>query len=138
MFAASRGFLTICLIIFGLGPGASPVSAAPDNFDSAGLFHSSCAPCHGPTGHGGGPVAAALRKPVPALATLTRRHGGTFPAAYLREVIDGRAQIQAHGNRIMPVWGTSFSMQHQGDGAEITVKFLIDALIDHIRMLQIE
>ena len=131
-------FLKVAAVMCALAGGGTDAVAASEDFDRAGLFRSSCAPCHGLTGHCGGPVAAALKSPVPSLATLTLRHDGTYPVAYLREVIDGRAEVKAHGSRIMPVWGSSFSMQHQGDGAEITVRFLIDALIEHIRTLQVK
>ena len=130
--------ITISVLLFCTAVWTDHARAGTDDFDSAGLFLSSCAPCHGITGMGGGPVAAALRDAVPRLATLKQRHGGVYPDDYVYGVIDGRTAIRAHGSRIMPVWGTSFSMLHQGDGAETAVKFVIDALVEHIKSLQVD
>jgi len=131
-------YSAIAGVLLGIALPMGSAQASTDDFDKAGLFLSSCAPCHGVTGMGGGPVAAALKDAVPPLATLKQRHSGVFPQEFVYDVIDGRAAIRAHGSRIMPVWGTSFSMLHQGDGAEATVKFLIDALIEHIKSLQVD
>ena len=121
------------------GPGASfAQSDRPQDFDRAELYLSNCAPCHGRTGLGGGPVAAALKDPVPVLATLAKRHGGAFPAEYVYRIIDGREMRRAHGTRVMPIWGTQLLLRHKGQGAESSTRLLIDALIEHIRTLQIE
>jgi len=56
----------------------TPTCAAQgkSDFDSAALFKSNCAPCHGVSGAGDGPVASALKKKPPPLSTLSTRHGG--------------------------------------------------------------
>ena len=113
-------------------------SAGPSDFDKARLFRASCAPCHGETGMGGGSVAAALKDPIPVLATLAQRHGGIFPEDYVHQVIDGRTLMPAHGTRTMPVWGDDFVMQHEGDGGESSTDFMIDALVQHIKSLQLK
>ena len=78
--------------------------------DGASVFRSNCAPCHGVEGRGEGPVAAALKQPVPDLTTLQRRYKGKFPNAYVRSTIDFGAQetIPAHGTKKMPIWGPIF------------------------------
>ena len=78
--------------------------------DGASVFRNNCAPCHGIDGRGEGPVAAALKQPVPDLATLQRRHKGKFPDAYVRSTIDfgGQETIPAHGTKKMPIWGPIF------------------------------
>ena len=117
----------------------SPAEAqGPSDFDSAALYRASCAPCHGPTGMGGGPVAAALKRPLPMIATLSRRNGGTFPRDHVYQIIDGRKEVAAHGSRIMPVWGAVFAATHYGAGGEYSTRVMIDALIEHVKRLQIE
>jgi hypothetical protein len=112
--------------------------AEPQDFDAAGLFRSSCAPCHGVNGMGGGPVAAALKDPVPVLATPALRHGGAFPEDYVYGMIDGRALVRTHGSRTMPVWRIELLLRHHGAGAEGSTAFVIDALVQHIKSLQVE
>jgi hypothetical protein len=53
-------------------------------------------------GDGDGPVAAVLASEVPRLDDLTKRNEGVYPAEYVRDVIDGRSEIGAHGSREMP------------------------------------
>ena len=112
--------------------------AGPSDFDKARLFRASCASCHGVTGMGGGSVAAALKDPIPVLATLTQRHGGVFPEDYVHQVIDGRTLMPAHGTRTMPVWGDDFLRRHEGGGGESSTDFMIDALVQHIKSLQLK
>jgi mono/diheme cytochrome c family protein len=73
------------------------------------LFSFYCASCHGVDGRGSGHVAPALKRRPPDLTTLTERHGGTFPAAKVEEVIRGETSASAvHGSSDMPVWGPIF------------------------------
>ena len=71
------------------------------------VFLTYCASCHGNEGHGGGPVAAELRKDVPDLTRFAVRNGGVFPSMRVQQIIDGRG-IASHGSREMPVWGDAF------------------------------
>jgi mono/diheme cytochrome c family protein len=118
-----------------------------EGFDAAALFKASCAPCHGLAGAGDGPVASVLASEVPQLDDLTKRAEGVYPADYVREVIDGRSEIGAHGTREMPVWGLRFERLYQTSevpGAETdaearaSAEMLITELVDYIRMLQAE
>lgn len=115
------------------------------SFDAAALFKASCAPCHGMAGDGDGPVAAVLASEVPRLDDLTKRNEGAYPAEYVRDVIDGRSEIGAHGSREMPVWGLRFQRLHessQAPGAEATdeakasAQLLIGQLVEYVRTLQ--
>ena len=72
------------------------------------LFQAYCATCHGPDGKGGGPVAVALKGPVPDLTRISQRSGGAFPAARVQRIIAGEERISAHGSREMPLWGPIF------------------------------
>src|SRR5437016_4560924 len=77
------------------------------------LFSTYCASCHGPSGHGNGPVADALHVHPPDLATLTARLGGMFVPVRIERIIDGRDLMVAHGTLEMPVWGDAL-MRHEG------------------------
>ena len=100
------------------------------------LFQRFCASCHGESGRGDGPVARGLAVAVPDLTAISRRYDG-FPAARIRETIDGRGLIDAHGTRTMPVWGYEFWVESGADiVAEREMRELIDKLLEHVRSLQ--
>jgi len=69
------------------------------------MYVSYCAPCHGPDARGHGPVAAALKNPVPDLTFLSHNNRGKYPATHVVAVLENGAEISAHGSALMPVWG---------------------------------
>jgi mono/diheme cytochrome c family protein len=103
------------------------------------LFQRFCASCHGESARGDGPVARGLATLVPDLTTIERRYG-EFPAARIRENIDGRGiVITAHGPRAMPVWGYEFWVEEGADIlAEDQARETIDRLVDYLRSIQRE
>jgi mono/diheme cytochrome c family protein len=111
------------------------------DYSGAQLFGRFCASCHGSLGFGDGPVAPTLKVMIPDLTELSKRSGGRFPDERVREIIDGRAVLPAHGSRPMPVWGYELEAQagagdmpvdHPRDAAQT----LIDRLVDHLRSMQ--
>jgi mono/diheme cytochrome c family protein len=78
--------------------------------DGETVFRYYCGSCHGADGRGKGPVAEALRQPVPDLTTLSRRNNGTFPTERVKNtILFGEAKlILAHGSEQMPIWGPTF------------------------------
>lgn len=72
------------------------------------LYKAHCAPCHGADGRGSGPVAPALKDPLPDLTTIAQRNAGVFPAERIRSLISGDEVLIAHGSREMPIWGPIF------------------------------
>ena len=81
----------------------------PATLDGKELYMAYCASCHGGDGRGKGPVAVALKGPIPDLTTLAKRNGGKFPTGQLEKTILGDAKNPAaHGSREMPVWGPVF------------------------------
>ena len=55
--------------------------------DGEQWFRAYCSPCHGLDGKGHGPAASGL-KTVPAdLTMITARNGGTFPRAFIAELV---------------------------------------------------
>lgn len=109
-------------------------------------FEANCATCHGVSAKGNGPRAASLAVKPADLTVLAKKNGGEFPAAYVRQVIDGRTQVTAHGPRDMPVWGVQFQVvppsEPQGPAEEPfgfredRVQARIEALIAYLARLQ--
>lgn len=101
------------------------------------LYQRFCAACHGAEGRGDGPVASSLAVLVPDLTRLFQRRGNRFPAAEIREVIDGRSVVIAHGTRYMPVWGYEFWVEEGGDVvAEEEARIMIDRLVNYLESIQ--
>ncbi len=116
---------------------AQPGPFGLDDFSGAELYQRFCSSCHGESARGDGPVAATLTVAVPDLTQLYRRSGGQFPAEALREIIDGRNIVIAHGARSMPVWGYEFWWEDGADvEAEATARATINRLLDFIRSIQ--
>jgi len=87
-----------------------PSLAGSDNFNAY------CAPCHGRTGTGDGPVAPALTTRPADLTTLAIRNDGVFPSRSVREfVTHGNPAIAAHGSSDMPIWGPTFRSLEPSD-----------------------
>ena len=83
-----------------------------------------CGSCHGSSGKGDGPVGEALRTRPSDLTLLAKNNSGVFPREVVRQIIDGRKTLRAHGNYEMPVWGESINQER------------ILALIAYLRSLQ--
>jgi len=110
-----------------------------DDYSGEELFERFCASCHGESARGDGPVARSLNTLVPDLTAITARYG-EFPAAAIRDVIDGRGvDVRAHGTRAMPVWGYEFWVEEGGDVvAQTAVRNAINKLVDYLRSVQRE
>jgi len=102
-------------------PATSPASGKQ-------MFKAYCAPCHGPSGKGDGPAAAALKTPPADLTALAKSNDGKFPAAKVTSILRGQ------GSHEMPVWGPVFwQMSH---GHETEVQQRIANLTQYIESLQ--
>jgi mono/diheme cytochrome c family protein len=103
-------------------------------------YDANCAVCHGQDGKGKGPYAEMLKLPTPDLTVLSKNNGGVFPSARVYGVIDGRADVQGHGPRDMPVWGEDYLAKAPRDQSplnrEAFVRARILALIDYMHRLQ--
>ncbi len=74
----------------------------------------SCANCHGDKGKGNGPFAGWLKKPSADLTKIQKENNGVFPFDRIYQVIDGRADVAAHGSRDMPIWGETYKREAIG------------------------
>ncbi len=110
-------------------------------------YVNSCASCHGVSGKGDGALAGFLSQTIPDLTVLAKNNGGVFPVSRMYEVIDGRAEVAAHGMRDMPVWGDEYDAQARagrlGEFAarpdmDAFVRGRILALIEYVSTLQVE
>jgi len=117
-------------------PPASP-AADPAADQGPALFRQYCTSCHGESGRGDGPVAASLKQPPADLTRIAARAGGRFDADAVRQMIDGRAPLPAHGPREMPVWG--YELEARAPDAapgRATAQALTDRLVEYLRTLQ--
>jgi mono/diheme cytochrome c family protein len=83
------------------------------------MYVNYCAVCHGKDGKGNGPATPALKVPATDLTLLARTNGGKYPALHVSGVLRGDADLPAHGNKDMPVWGPLFWRMSQGHEAEV-------------------
>ena len=93
-----------------------------------------CASCHGPSGHGDGPVGEALPVRPPNLALLAKRNGDQFVAARIERLIDGRDVMTAHGTMEMPIWGDAF--RDREGLSDQSVKVRIEAIVRYLASIQ--
>ncbi|MEN9481691.1 MAG: hypothetical protein RLZZ298_3086 [Pseudomonadota bacterium] len=121
----------------------SAVALAEPAFDLGKQeFAANCAICHGTNGTGDGAFGDLLVVTIPDLTTLSARNGGKFPVDRIYGVIDGRAEMRAHGMRQMPIWGNYYTLMplHETDDypyhAEAYVRSRIVALIDYLNRIQ--
>lgn len=76
---------------------------------SAAEFLNSCASCHGEDGKGAGFLTKYFKGIDPGdLTQLSKNNNGVFPVDKVFDIIDGRAEVAAHGDRKMPVWGDRY------------------------------
>ena len=99
-------------------------------------FQAYCASCHGHNGKGDGPVGTKLTVKPADLTTLTERHEGTFPEEYLLQTIDGRAGLEVHGSRTMPVWGRVWRTDPSDAASEVEAERVLNELVHYIRSIQ--
>jgi len=98
----------------------------------AELYSQHCAACHGNDLKGGGPAPSPFRAP-PDLTTLARRHGGTFPDAYVSDVLRNGVIMPAHGPAEMPIWGSDFALERS---SQHEVALRITSLTNYIKSWQ--
>jgi mono/diheme cytochrome c family protein len=100
--------LLFSLIASGVA-GAQEIKRVPiqplASYSGGAMFARYCAACHGATGQGNGPAAAALTKRPADLTQLSRKNGGSFPEVRVFRYIKGSDEVEGHANRDMPSWG---------------------------------
>ena len=86
------------------------------------MFMSYCASCHGKDAKGDGPASKALKQAPADLTTLAKRNGGKYPSDKVTSVLRGQANLMAHGDQEMPVWGPVFWKMSQGHEEQVQLR----------------
>jgi len=119
---------------------AHPVESAPTTIHKTAptsgkqMYISYCASCHGVTGRGDGPAAAALKMPPTDLSLLSRNNHGKFPDAHIVTVLQYGTPILSHGSAEMPVWGPVLGKMDKANPEFKQVR--ISSLIQYLKTLQ--
>lgn len=139
------------LALIGAALAFAPGTALAEDVDLGKMeYMSNCATCHGLIGKGDGPYLKFLMvgeyvPPIsPDLTVLAKNNDGIFPSNRVYEVIDGRAEVRAHGPRLMPIWGIEYSKEaaefyrrvFQVGDAESFVSERISSLVAYIQSIQ--
>ena len=115
-------------------------AAQEDEHEGITEYEIACMPCHGADGRGNGPLAGTLSRPPADLTQIAKTNGGQFPADKVAEVVDGRAEVAAHGARDMPVWGDRYRAVTEAGEEPATVderaRSQIDALVRYLETIQ--
>jgi mono/diheme cytochrome c family protein len=132
MPSSRKWIVTVCALIL---IGSSTIAGADDVAEGRAIYLQHCATCHGANGEGNGPVAQALKTPPTNLRLLSDLYGKPLQEDKVARAIDGRAEIEAHGPREMPVWGERFSYENHGRRAQ-EVKERIRKLVAYLQSIQ--
>jgi mono/diheme cytochrome c family protein len=98
------------------------------------MFNAYCASCHGTDAKGGGPAASVLKVPPADLTLLAKNNGGKYPAMKVSSALNGTAELAAHGNKEMPVWGPIFFNMSGGSSGQVLQR--VSNLSKYIESLQ--
>jgi mono/diheme cytochrome c family protein len=125
-------------LAIGLAVSIATAASAEDHGGKA-PFEQYCASCHGTAADGTGPVAAEMKISPADLRKLGQKYGTPLPKAKLREIIDGREMVRAHGTSDMPVWGEQ--LVHNVPPTVNTTFFkrgTIIVIVDYLETLQLK
>jgi len=82
-------------------------------------------------------VASFLTVPVPDLTQIAARRGGRFPSEEIYRIVDGQADLGAHGPRHMPVWGYEFFGDAADDeAAHAQASAKVEGLVRYLNSIQ--
>jgi mono/diheme cytochrome c family protein len=109
---------------------------AEDGTPGRAAYLKYCSACHGPEGKGDG-IVSGLMQPKPSnLTVLASRNGGKFPTARVRDTIDGRTHLAAHGESGMPVWGEVFMEEKAIAQSPAQVRGKVQLIADYLATIQ--
>lgn len=126
-------FLALCLVL-----GTAAGVRADNVAEGRGYYLRYCASCHGQNADGLGPAAPALKVQPPDLRRLSERYGTPLPASQLKNYIDGRKMVIAHGSRTMPIWGRRFEdIWTTKRAGEPEMKDQISRIVEYLDSIQL-
>lgn len=133
MFA--HRMLPLALLLAACVPGQEPAKPASGAAD----FNELCAPCHGTSGKGDGELANGLARRPANLTTLSARHGGEFPFAYVMSKIWGYQKGKAPA-AIMPKFGPLMEgptvLVDTGDGIQTPTPQRLVEIANYVASIQ--
>ena len=109
---------------------SDPIASGKASYDQY------CMSCHGTDGKGTGELATALETPPADLTLLRNNNEGAFPQDAIFQMIEGNADVEAHGSRQMPVWGNIWGEDGGEPVADEIVEQRINELVEYIRSIQ--
>ena len=129
---------------------ASSAAHAEDDTIGSDEYRISCMSCHGVGGRGDGALAKFLTVKPTDLTSLAKNNGGQYPKLkagqypflQVYQIIDGRAAVEVHGERAMPVWGNRYlaaqpgGVSSYGGDYEKMVRGRILELVYYIQSIQ--
>jgi cytochrome c553 len=113
--------LAIAAAVSAQGSRQSLPPLVPESLVGSVSFDLYCASCHGRSGRGDGPTAAALKTRPADLTGLARANRGVFPRERVLAFVEGSARAVSHGSPEMPVWGPTLRALDASD-ARVTVR----------------
>jgi mono/diheme cytochrome c family protein len=132
VFALGIGFAAAAVLVACV-PNEQPVSGQA-------LYSEYCAACHGDTGRGNGPAAAALRPRPPDLTGLAARNRGSFPMLAVMGKVYGYSRGEGGGGGPMPEFGPLLEgesvLYDAGDGIPTPTPVRLIELAEYVRSLQ--
>ena len=137
-----QGIMLAAMLVAALSDTANAQDGQERFAARADEFRNSCASCHGSDGRGAGFLTRLFRGVDPGdLTQLSKNNDGVFPLDKVFDVIDGREQVAAHGERKMPVWGDRYmaqSMTRHGPGPmnDFVVRNRVLELVYYIQSIQ--
>jgi mono/diheme cytochrome c family protein len=129
---------TLAVLATGLIVGScASQRASQEAASGAALYQTSCAGCHAADARGNGPIAPVIGVRPPDLTRIAARRNGRFPELEVWRIIDGQADLSAHGPRHMPVWGYEFFGADADDEvAHRRAEEKVDSLVGYLRSIQ--
>jgi cytochrome c553 len=127
--------LAVLPLLAGCVTGEAPSQAT----SGAGDFAELCAPCHGTSGRGDGPMAADLAHRPADLTGIAARHGGSFPEAFVMSKIWGYERGGAPSAimpKFAPLMDSPTVLVDVGDGIQTPTPQRLVELADYVRSLQ--
>jgi len=119
--------------------GSVSAALAQDLVTGQYEYMNNCAPCHGESATGNGPLVTFFKAPVPDLTVLARDNDGVFPFLETLMIVDGRSGLRGHGGT-MPVWGDTFEAEAAEQagiyGAEVLARGRLLSLVDYLVTVQ--
>jgi mono/diheme cytochrome c family protein len=131
LLAAVLSLLVVAPASAGEGETLDEMKAA----QGSGVFRLYCGACHGKSGVGDGEIAEMLTVRPANLTEIAKRNKGKFDFEKVRQTVDGRSRVKAHGNSQMPVWGDAFEVADGGNSPEAVAE-RIDRLTHFIWSIQ--